>query len=123
MSRRSLMASDEMVAAAASGSVPARKNTLMRLTPGSELGLHVVDAAGKGELALEMVGDVGFNLLRRHAGVEGGDGDHRQVDGREHVDGHIRDTDGAEDRDEESEHHDDDCETDYRPNRRFHCFR
>jgi len=36
MSRRSLIASEEIVAASESGSVPVRKYTLMRLTPGNE---------------------------------------------------------------------------------------
>ena len=53
-------------------------------------GFHVVDAAGQGEEALQRIGDIGFDILRRHAGVERGDHDLGQIDRREQIDRHAR---------------------------------
>ena len=49
----------------------------------------VVDIGGQGEEALEGVGDVGLDLLRRHAVVERGDDHNGHVDLREKIDGHA----------------------------------
>ena len=89
MSRMSLMASDGDAWRHRVGVGSGAEVDLDEADAGKRAGLHVVDAAGERELALEVIGDVGFDLLRRHAGVEGRDGDDRQVDGREHVDRHI----------------------------------
>ena len=66
----------------------------------------MIDAAGESELPFQVVRDVGFDLLRRHAGIEGGDRDHRQIDGWKHVYGHIRSADGAKDHHHQTEHND-----------------
>ena len=52
--------------------------------------LHVVDAAGQREEALQRIGDVGLDVLGRHAGVERGDHDLRQIDGRKQIHRHAR---------------------------------
>ncbi len=49
----------------------------------------VIDVGAQREEALEGVGDVGFDLLRRHAVVERGDNHHRHVDLREQVHRHA----------------------------------
>ncbi len=55
---------------------------------GQRARLAVIDVGGQGEEALEGVGDVGFNLLRRHAAIESGHHHHRHVDLGEKIDGH-----------------------------------
>ena len=49
----------------------------------------VVDVGGQGEEALEGIGDVGFDLLRRHAVVERGHHHHRHVDLGKQIDRHA----------------------------------
>ncbi len=56
---------------------------------GQRARFHVVDAAGQREEALERVGDVRFDLLRRHAAVERGHQHHGNVDRRKHVHRHL----------------------------------
>ena len=63
----------------------------------------VLDAAAEREEAFEAAGDVGLDLLRRHAGIERGHDHHRDVHRREHVDGHAGETRHAHDRDEQAD--------------------
>ena len=49
----------------------------------------MIDSAAEREEPLERVGDVGFNLLGRHSIVKSGYQDHGNVDGREHIHGHL----------------------------------
>ena len=49
----------------------------------------VIHVGGQREEALEGVGDVGFNLLRRHAVVERGHHHHRHVDVGKQIHGHA----------------------------------
>jgi hypothetical protein len=66
----------------------------------------VVDAAAERKEALVGVGDVGFDLLRRHTGVERGDNDDGDVDLGEKIDGHARYRRCAHDQNHEAEHQD-----------------
>ena len=66
--------------------------------------LAVVHVGGEGEEALEGIGDIRFDLLGRHAVVEGGDDDHGHVDVGEEVDGHAEQVHDAHDRDDEAQH-------------------
>ncbi len=50
---------------------------------------HVVDSASKREKPLKRVGDIRFNLLRRHAAVKGGYHHHGNVDRWKHVHRHL----------------------------------
>src|ERR1700733_1138580 len=68
--------------------------------------LDVVDIGAEGEETLEGVGDVAFDLLRRHAGVERGNDDDRNINGREEIDRHGDDVDDADDEYHESDHDD-----------------
>ena len=52
----------------------------MRLTPGNRTRFDMIYAAPQREKSFVAVRDVGFDLLRRHAGIEGRDHDHRNVD-------------------------------------------
>ena len=62
----------------------------------------VVDAAGEGEEALQVIGDVAFDLLRRHSRVERRHDDHRNVHRREHVHRHSRDAAHAQNQDDQA---------------------
>ena len=66
----------------------------------------MLDAAAQREEALEAAGDVGLDLLRRHAGVEGGHHDHGNVHGREHIHRHPHQAADAHHRDDQADHHD-----------------
>ena len=69
--------------------------------------LHVIDAAAEREEALEPAGDVGLDLLGRHAVVEGGDDDlgmlmvGKQIDRHAHHAGQPDDDDDQRDDDDE----------------------
>ena len=52
--------------------------------------LNVLDSARQRELPFEAAGNVGFDLLRRHAVIERRDHHHGDVDVREHVHRHAR---------------------------------
>ena len=52
--------------------------------------LHVIDAAGQREEALQRIGDIGLDIFRRHAGVERRDHHLGQIDGREQIHRHAR---------------------------------
>ncbi len=66
----------------------------------------VVDAAAQREEALEGIGDVGFDLFRRHAVVERGDHNDRNVDVGKKIDRHARDGRHADHRDDQANHDD-----------------
>jgi hypothetical protein len=66
----------------------------------------VIDIAAEGEKALESIGDVTFNLLRRHAGIKGGYDDHGNIDLREEIDGHANDGRDTHNRDYQTKHDD-----------------
>ncbi len=66
----------------------------------------VVDVAAKSEESLEGVGNVGFNLLRRHASVEGSNYDDRDVDLREQVHRHAHHGGDANHCDHQTDHDD-----------------
>src|ERR1039458_5668549 len=75
----------------------------------------VIDIASQSEEALKGVGDVGLDLLRGHAAVEGGHHHDRNVNGREKVDWHAHNRDHADHDDDEAQHKNKeripDCET------------
>src|SRR5262249_1899515 len=73
---------------------------------GQRARLDVLDAAAKGEEALEAAGDVGLDLLRRHAVIEGRDDDHRDVHRGEHGDRHADERGGADNGDDQTDDHD-----------------
>jgi hypothetical protein len=62
----------------------------------------VINAAGKCEEAFKGIGDVCFDLLRRHAGIKGSNHYNGNVDGRKKVDGHAHESHGADDGDDEA---------------------
>ena len=66
--------------------------------------LDVVDVAAQREEALEGVGDVAFDLLRRHAAVERGHHDDRNLDLRKQIDRHARHRGHADHDDDQAEH-------------------
>jgi hypothetical protein len=68
--------------------------------------LRVVDAAGQREKAFQWVGDIGFDVLRRHARVKRRYYDLRQIDGGKEVDGHACKTRGADHQQGQADHHD-----------------
>ena len=49
----------------------------------------MIDSGGQGKEPLEGVGDVRFDLLRRHAVIEGRHQHHGNIDGRKHVHRHL----------------------------------
>ena len=51
---------------------------------------HVIHAAGQREKSFERVGNVRFDLLRRHAAVKRGHQHDGNIDGGKHVHGHAR---------------------------------
>ena len=63
--------------------------------------LHVIDAGPEREEPLEAAGDVGLDLLGRHAVVERGDDDLRDVDVGKQVDGHAHDAREPDDGDDQ----------------------
>ena len=69
---------------------------------GERARLDVFDAAAERQETFQAKGDAVFDLLGRHARIEGGDDDDRNVDGGEHVHGHARQADGAQNRDDEA---------------------
>ena len=70
---------------------------------GKGAGFDVLDTAAKSEEALETAGDIGLDLFGRHAGVESGHDDDRDVHGGEHIDRHAQQAGGAKDSDEEAD--------------------
>ena len=52
-------------------------------------GLHVIQAACLREPALQGIGDIGFNVHRRHAGVESRHHNHREIDRRKKIHRHA----------------------------------
>ncbi len=78
----------------------------MRRDAGERARFDVIDVGAEREEALEGIGDVAFDLLRRHAGVEGGDDDDGNIDGREEIDRHGDDVDDADDQHHERDHDD-----------------
>ena len=74
----------------------------------------MLDAASQREEALESAGDVGFDLLGRHARVEGGNHDDRDVYRWKHVHRHAVQAVYPEYQDEQADHDDEigvfDCE-------------
>src|SRR4029077_16813343 len=69
---------------------------------GERTRFDVINAAGKGEETFKGVGDVCFDLLRRHAEIKGSHHDNGNVDGRKKVDGHAHESDGADDGDDQA---------------------
>ena len=64
----------------------------------------MLNPAGQREEALQVIGDVAFDLLRRHAGVERGHSDYRDVHGREQIHGHAQNRHATQDRDNHADH-------------------
>ena len=71
---------------------------------GKRARFDVVDAACQREQSFEWVGDVGFDLLRRHAGIKRGDDHDRNVDRRKQIHGHAHKRHGAHDGDAQTDH-------------------
>jgi hypothetical protein len=65
-------------------------------------GFHVIDAAAQREEPFEPAGNLGFDFLRRHAVIEGGDDDLRDVDRRKQVDRHADHAGNPDHRDEQA---------------------
>ena len=66
----------------------------------------MIDIGGQREEPLEGVGDVGFNLLRRHAVVERGHHDDGHVDAGEQIHRHAGNVDRANQRHNQAQHED-----------------
>ncbi len=83
--------------------------------PGQGARFDVVDIAAQGEEAFKGIGDVGLDLLRRHAAIERGHHDHRNVDRRKKIDWHAIHRDHADHDDREAQHKNEerilDCKT------------
>ena len=75
------------------------KVNLNHADAGERARLHMIDAAGQREEALQVIGDVAFDLLRRHPGIERRDCDHRDVHRRKEIDRHPRHADDTDERD------------------------
>src|SRR6185437_4741805 len=67
---------------------------------------NMLDAAAQREESLERIGNVGFDLLRRHSVVEGRDHDDRDIDLGKKVDRHARQRHSSNDRNHQAEHDD-----------------
>jgi len=63
---------------------------------GKRTGFDVIHATGQGEKLFERVGDVRFNLLRRHAGIKCGDDHDGNVDRRKKINRHTNEGHGAD---------------------------
>src|SRR3954452_23359840 len=73
---------------------------------GQRARFDVIDAASKRKEPFVAVGDIGFDLLRWHARVEGGNNNNRYVDLREEVDRHAKQCCYAHHNDDETGHQD-----------------
>ena len=100
---RSAIARLEISVTSESAFVPGWKKTLMMLVPGQRTRFHVVDARAEREEALETTGDVGLDLLGRHAAVEGGDHDLRNVDVGKEVHRHAHHAGDADHRHDQTD--------------------
>ena len=65
---------------------------------------QLVDAADGVDRLLDLVGDLGLDLLRRGAGLDGRDDDRREVDLREAIDAELREGERADDGQRQDEH-------------------
>src|SRR3974390_143171 len=72
--------------------------------PGQGARLDVVDIAAQSKESFEGIGDVGLNLLRRHAAVERGHHHDWNVDGRKQINRHAGDRCHANHNDGEAQH-------------------
>ncbi len=63
----------------------------------------MIDAAGQREEALQVIGDVAFDLLRRHTRIKRRHNHYRHVHRREHIDRHASDAAHAEHKDHEAD--------------------
>ncbi len=90
------------------GEIGNRTEVGVGVSPGLEIDLDqadarqrsrfdVIDSAAQREETFERIGDVGFNLLRRHSGVERRHHHHGNVDGGKEVDGHAHQRHCADD--------------------------
>ena len=72
----------------------------------------VVDIRAQGKESLKGVGDVGFDLLRRHAVVESRHHHHRHIDLGKQIDRHAGNVDHADQHDHQAQHDDEEgiCE-------------
>jgi hypothetical protein len=68
--------------------------------------LHMVDAAGQREEPFQGVGDVGFDVLGRHARIERRHHDFRQVDRREQIHRHPHKAGHADHHQRQADHND-----------------
>ena len=68
--------------------------------------LDMLNAAAQREEALEAAGDVGFDLFRRHSGIERGHHHHGDVHRRKHIHGHASQAADADHRDHQADHDD-----------------
>ena len=66
--------------------------------------LHVINTAGQGEETLQRVGDVSFDVLRGHAGIERGHHHFGQIDRGEQIHRHASQAGHADDHQRETDH-------------------
>lgn len=66
----------------------------------------MIYAAGQRKPTFKRIGDIGFDLLRRHAGVKRGDDDDWNIDRRKEVNRHTNQGNGADDDDDQTQHDD-----------------
>ena len=78
----------------------------MMLTPGQRARFAVVHVRSQSKEALERIGDVGFDLLGRHAVIKSGHDYHRHVNLGEQVDRHADHGDRADQRNDQADHQD-----------------
>ena len=69
---------------------------------GHGAGFHMIDAAAQREKSLEGIGDVRFDLFRRHAVVERGHQHDGNIDRRKHVHRHLRQAGNPQDANEKA---------------------
>jgi hypothetical protein len=66
----------------------------------------VVDITAQSEKAFEGIGDIGFDLLRRHTRVKGGDHHDRDLHRRKQIHGHLHGGGDTHNRDNQTQHDD-----------------
>src|SRR5579872_6603160 len=66
----------------------------------------MIDAAGEREEALQRISDIGLNILRRHARIEGRHHDFGQINGGKEVHRHLGKAGNADDEQSQTNYYD-----------------
>src|SRR6185437_7070979 len=86
---------------------------------GQRARLNVVYSTAQGKKSFKATGDLGLDLLRRHAVIESGYYDLRDVDGRKEIDWHARQTRHAYYQDQQANYDDQVRVADREPRHQF----